>query len=193
MFTPQQYDYNGRPDQSQPGRGIDLSGRGGLIGGLVGGMLGPAGGLVGRGIGTAIDVNAANQDISRAGGVPNASWGSAMANGLSFGALGQSANAARDIGVQSGNEGNALSQMDGGSSEGPGTSGYGGYDVGFDSGDYGWSEGGDVNQLLGPDPAGPDDGWGKLRIGETVIDPQTSAMAGGHDGIMRLLAQALAK
>lgn len=195
MFQPQIYDWSGRPDAPQPGRGIDLGGRGGLLGGFAGGLLGgPIGGLVGRGFGTAIDVDSANQDISRAGGHPDANWGSAMANGLSFGLFGQSARDARDIGVQSGNEAAALSAGGAGFDSGPGTPGYDGGDYGGgDFGPGGYANGGDVDHLTGPNPEGPDDGFAPLKYGETVIDADTSAQMGGHAGIMRKLAQALCK
>lgn len=36
-------------------------------------------------------------------------------------------------------------------------------------GEGGWANGGLVDQLTGPDPVGPDDGYGKLKVGEYVI------------------------
>lgn len=37
------------------------------------------------------------------------------------------------------------------------------------SGTPGWAKGGLVDRVAGPDPAGPDDGYGKLKVGEYVI------------------------
>jgi hypothetical protein len=37
------------------------------------------------------------------------------------------------------------------------------------SGEPGWAKGGLVNRVAGPNPAGPDDGYGKLQVGEYVI------------------------
>jgi hypothetical protein len=37
------------------------------------------------------------------------------------------------------------------------------------SGEPGWAKGGLVDRVAGPNPAGPDDGYGKLQVGEYVI------------------------
>jgi len=36
-------------------------------------------------------------------------------------------------------------------------------------GEGGWAKGGLIDKLTGPDPSGPDDGYGKLQVGEYVI------------------------
>jgi len=62
----------------------------------------------------------------------------------------------------------ASSAADGYGAAGSDTGGFGG---GTDSGSDGWAKGGRVNknQLTGPDPQGPDDGYGALQGGEFVV------------------------
>jgi len=52
-----------------------------------------------------------------------------------------------------------------GTGSGVGNSGEGGGGPGTG----GWAKGGLIDNLTGPDPAGPDDGYGKLQVGEYVI------------------------
>jgi hypothetical protein len=53
-----------------------------------------------------------------------------------------------------------------GADGGPGGVGIG---EGGGTGMGGWAKGGLVNRVAGPNPAGPDDGYGKLQVGEYVI------------------------
>jgi len=64
-----------------------------------------------------------------------------------------------------GGEGSAGTGTGTGTGGGMGNTGEGG----GGPGEGGWAKGGLIDKLTGPDPSGPDDGYGKLQVGEYVI------------------------
>jgi len=52
-------------------------------------------------------------------------------------------------------------------------------------GEGGWAKGGLIDKLTGPDPSGPDDGYGKLQVGEYVI--KKSAVKKYGQGVLDMI------
>ena len=75
-----------------------------------------------------------------------------------------------------------------------GSSNAGGFDGGYDSGyggyGMGYAHGGKVtkNRLIGPDPKGPDEGFGALKSGEFVLNEKSSKEI-GYEVLRRLNAR----
>jgi len=215
-----------------PGLGSGWGGKAGAIGtglGLASGLGGL--GVLGNAVGTAVDVNNANNalGVSRANNpsmsAPNlgfGAWASGMLNNSTFGAFGTpvgdsmvesaingvsmpgvpnqapepDALAAAQAGGYGYSDNGGGSGFDGGAggygaggNDGPG----GGYGGGGNGGNA-WANGGYVtkDRLIGPDPVGPDDGYGQLDHGEFVIKASDVKRLGGPDETRKRLAKLLA-
>lgn len=176
---------------------------GGVLGTGLGLGLGTLGlGVIGTGIGTAYDVNGLNNNLESIGNPRGVNWGPAFANNMTFGLAGTPARGQEawtgtfdpaasfdDFGDSGGSSlGGSAGDFEGvsfggagGAGGGAGGSGGGGNSGGADGeggvGDEGspFYNGGPVLKSLlgGPDPKGPDDGYGALDAGEYVINAKS--------------------
>jgi hypothetical protein len=151
------------------------------IGSLVGSGFGPLGSIAGGYLGGQIGGGAFSPETNALGQVAQSGWGNQFTDrfGNPVGSLSNIASvmntgnpgvdAADNVGMYTGQdfEGEGYDGSDGmGSNDNAGTSdGIGG------GADAGWSDGGMVNpgMLSGPNPPGPDDGYGALDHGEGVL------------------------
>ena len=149
----------------------------------------PGAGLLGAAIGTAIDTRQANETLGQfVGSIPHeqVSYLEGLLNNVTFGWLGEStagqamdnieshpdvqrqAAAEAEVGIDAfGGYGDPSRGTGNETVPDPST----GDDFGGFSGDDFWADGGFVtkDRLVGPDPEGPDDGYGGLDEGEAVI------------------------
>ena len=114
-------------------------------------------------------------------------YGGDLGGGATSAATGNYGGAALDFASATPGFGGGYSSAGDGSGGGGVNTDPGGVDAGAGRGSE-WYMGGPVtkDRLIGPNPPGPDDGYGSLKHGEHVLTAEEVEAAGGHEPIMQL-------